>query len=176
MMMICKDLRRLASTTCLAGAVLLMLALAGCGSTTTTSTTAGSAASPTTTTSGGSQTAKSATYNINLSHVTGSSGTANASGIVVLTVKPSTEELCWSISPVKSFTISTSTAMATIATIQPTPNGTPSTPGVPLGFSYRSSGCTHAPSTFLGRLQAHPQMFYLSIYNTQSGDAVRGQV
>ncbi len=76
----------------------------------------------------------------------------------------------------KDFTISSSPTLATIVTIQPTPNGTPSTPGIPLGFAYKSSGCVHAPSAFLGRFQAHPRRFYLSIHNTQSGDAVRGQI
>jgi hypothetical protein len=162
----------------LAGTFSLLLALAGCGSTNkaATTTAASSAAAPTAPTGGGAQAVKTATYNINLAHVTGSSGGANASGVVILSVKAPGDELCWSISPVKNFTISTSTTEATIVTIQRTPSGTPSTPGIPLGFAYKSAGCVHEPSTFLGRLQAQPQMFYLSIYNTQSGDAVRGQI
>jgi hypothetical protein len=163
---------------CLAGTLLLLLALAGCGSTNkaATATAASSVAAPTAATSGAAQAVKTATYKINLAHVTGSSGGANVSGNVILSVKAPSDELCWSISPVKNFTISTSTTEATIVTIQRTPSGTPSTPGIPLGFAYKSAGCVHEPSIFLGRLQAQPQMFYLSIYDTQSGDAVRGQI
>jgi hypothetical protein len=153
----------------------LLLALVGCGSSSkTTSTTAASPVAATPTTAGGS--VKPATYNINLAHVAGSSGAADAAGVVVLSVKSSSGELCWSISPVKSFPVSTSTTTPTIVTIQPTANGTPSTPGIPLGPAYKSSACIHAPSVFLGRLEAHPQTFYLSIYNTATGDAVRGQI
>lgn len=173
-----KTLRGLGGVPFLAGTVSLLLALAACGSTskapTTTSPT--SASAPTTTTSGAPQAIRSATYNVNLSHVSGSSGVANASGLLILSVKAPGGELCWSISPVKNFTISSSKTQATIVTIQRTPSGTPSTPGIPLGLAYKSAGCTHAPSTLLGRLEAQPQMFFLSIYNTQSGDAVRGQI
>lgn len=153
----------------------LSLAAAGCGSSSkTASTTTASpvAATPATT----SASVKTATYNIKLAHVAGSSGAADAAGVVVLSIKSASGELCWNISPVKSFAVSTGTTTPTIVTIQPTPNGTPSMPGIPLGTAYKASACTHAPSALLGRLQAHPQMFYLSIYNTGSGDAVRGQV
>ena len=164
---------------CLAGTLLPLLALAGCGSTNkaaTTETAASSAAARQRRQVGQRRRSRPPTYNIYLAHVTGSSGAANASGVAILSVKASSDELCWSISPVKNFTISTSTTQATIATIQRTPSGTPSTPGIPLDFAYKSAGCVHEPSIFLGRLQAQPQMFYLSIYNTQSGDAVRGQI
>jgi len=151
----------------------LLLATAGCGSSSKSATTT---ASPATTTPATSASVKAATYNVSLAHVAGSSGAANAAGVVLLSVKSPGGELCWSISPVKSFTVSSSTTTPTIVTIQPTPDGTPSTPGVPLGAAYKSSACIHVPSVFLGRLEAHPQMFYLSIYNTGTGDAVRGQV
>ncbi len=78
--------------------------------------------------------------------------------------------------PIKSFTVTTGTAKPTIVTIQSTPSGTPSTPGIPLGTACKASGCAHVPPAFLERFEAHPQTFYLSIYNTESGDAVRGQV
>lgn len=151
----------------------LLLALVGCGSSSkTTSTTTPVAATPTTT----AGSVKPATYNVKLAHVTGSSGAADAAGVVVLSVKSPSGELCWSISPVKSFPVSTGTTTPTIVTIQPTAHGTPSTPGIPLGTAYKSSACIHAPSVALGRLEAHPQTFYLSIYNTGTGDAVRGQI
>ena len=153
----------------------LLLALVGCGSSskiTSTTTTSPVAATPTTT----AGSVKPASYNIKLAHVTGSSGAADAAGVVVLSVKSPSGELCWSISPVKSFPVSTGTTTPTIVTIQPTAQGTPSTPGIPLGTAYKSSACMHAPSVVLGRLEAHPQTFYLSIYNTGTGDAVRGQI
>jgi hypothetical protein len=159
---------------CAAVGALLLLALAGCGSSSKTATSSG-AATPATTTTGGSS-AKAAAYNVRLAHVAGASGSASASGVAVLSVKPSGGGLCWSVSPVKTFTVSHSTTTPTIITIQPTPAGTPSTPGVPLGTAYQSSGCTQVPAAFLGRLQANPGMFYLSIYNTGTGDAVRGQI
>lgn len=151
----------------------LLLALAGCGgsssSATTTATTASSSA-------GSGSAVKAATYNINLTHVAGSSGASTASGVAVLNVRSAGNRLCWSISPIKTFTISTSTTTPTIVTIQPTPSGTPSTPGIPLGKGYAASGCAPVPAALLGRLQANPKAFYLSVYNTGTGDAVRGQV
>jgi hypothetical protein len=158
---------------CAAVGALLLLALAGCGSSSKMPTaTSPAAATPAT----GVASAKTTAYNIKLSHVAGASGAANASGVVVLSVKPSGGGLCWSVSPVKTFTISHSTTTPTIITIQPTPGGTPSTPGVPLGTAYQSSGCTPVPAAFLARLAANPRTFYLSIYNTGTGDAVRGQI
>ena len=177
-MRIVRALRGVVFVPCTIGVISLLLAFAGCGSAskTASTTSTNSSAASTTTTSGSSQSIKSASYNISLSHVAGSSGVANASGVVILSVRTPSDELCWNISPVKNFTISTSKTQATIVTIQPTPSGTPSTPGVPLGFAYKASGCVHVPSAFLERLEAHPQTYYLSIYNTQSGDAVRAQV
>jgi hypothetical protein len=151
---------------------LLLLALAGCGSSSKTTSTSSGAATP----SAGGASAKTIAYNIRLTHVAGASGAANASGVVVLSIKPAGGRLCWSVSPVRTFTISHSTTAPTIITIQPTPAGTPSTPGVPLGMAYESSGCIQVPPAFLGRLETNPKMFYLSIYNTGTGDAVRGQV
>jgi hypothetical protein len=99
-----KSLPGVVRVPCLAGTLLLLLALAGCGSTNkaATTTAASSAAAPTAATRGTAQAVKTATYNINLAHVTGSSGGANASGIVILSVKAPSDELCWSISPVKN--------------------------------------------------------------------------
>ena len=57
----------------------LLLALVGCGSSSkTTSTTTPVAATPTTT----AGSVKPVTYNIKLAHVTGSSGAADAAGVV----------------------------------------------------------------------------------------------
>jgi len=158
---------------CAAVSALLLLALAGCGSSSKTATATGSGAA---TPAAGGASAKTTAYNISLTHVAGASGASSASGVVVLSVKPAGGRLCWSISPVKTFTISNSATTPTIVTIQPTAAGTPSTPGVPLGMTYESSGCIQAPAAFLRRLEANPKMFYLSIYNTGTGDAVRGQV
>jgi len=155
----------------MAGA-LLLLVIAGCGSSSkSASSTATGSGAP-----AADSSVKTTTYDIRLTHVAGSAGAANASGVVVLTVKSGSDQLCWSVSPVESFTVSASRTTPTIATIQPTPAGTPSTPGVPLGGAYQSSACTRVPPVFLGRLEAKPKMFYLSIYNTGTGDAVRGQV
>ena len=164
-----KRLPRTVVVSTVACCMSLLLLLAGCGSTNkaATNSTSSTATTPTTATS----------YHISLTHVTGSSGGANAAGVAILTVRAPSHTLCWNIAPVKDFPVSTSKTQATIVTIQPTPSGTPSTPGIPLGMaSYSAAGCSHLPSAVLGRLSAHPQMFYLSIYNTQSGDAVRGQV
>jgi hypothetical protein len=166
-------MHRRSQGACAAVGALLLLAPAGCGSSSKTPTaTSPAAATPAT----GGASAKATAYNIKLAHVAGASGSANASGVVVLSVKPSGGGLCWSVSPVKTFTISHSTTTPTIITIQPTPAGTPSTPGVPLGATYVSSGCTQVPAAFLTRLEANPSMFYLSIYNTGTGDAVRGHI
>ncbi len=158
---------------CAAVGALLLLTLAGCGSSSKTATATGPAAGTPDT---GGVSAKAISYNIRLAHVAGASGSASASGVVVLIVKPSGGGLCWSVSPVKSFTISHSTTTPTIITIQPTSAGTPSTPGVPLGGAYQSSGCAKVPAAFLSRLESNPGMFYLSIYNTGTGDAARGRV
>jgi hypothetical protein len=162
---------------CAAVSALLLGGLAGCGSSSKSSsatvTTSSGAAAPTTT---GGASVKPTAYDIRLTHVAGASGAPSASGVVVLSVKSPGDRLCWSISPVKTFTVSTRTTTPTIVTIQPTPAGTPSTPGFPLGATYEPSACIQAPAAFLGRLEAKPKMFYLSIYNTGTGDAVRGQL
>ncbi len=157
---------------CAAAGALLLLAVAGCGSSSQPTATSPAAATPDT----GGVAAKTTAYNVKLAHVAGASGPASASGVVVLTVKPSGGGLCWSVSPIKTFTLSHSTTTPTIITIHPTASGTPSTPGVPLGATYASSGCAKVPAAFLTRLEANPGMFYLSIYNTGTGDAVRGHI
>jgi hypothetical protein len=161
---------------CVVVSALLLLALTGCGSSSKSSTATATSSGAGTPASAGGASVKTSTYNINLTHVAGASGAASASGIVVLSVKSPSRQLCWSVSPVKTFTVSTGTRTPTIITIQHTPAGTPSTPGVPLGSSYESSGCTQVPAALLSRLEANPKAFYLSIYNTGTGDAVRGQV
>jgi hypothetical protein len=145
----------------------LLLGLAGCGSSSKgTSSSSAASASP----------VKAATYTVNLTHVKGAGGAASASGVVVLSVKSPSNQVCWSISPIKAFAVSTSATTPTIVTIQPTSAGTPSTPGFPLGTVYRSSACIGAPAAFLGRLEADPPTYFLSVYNTGTGDAVRGQL
>lgn len=145
----------------------LLLAPAGCGS---SSKGTGSASAA------GVLPVKAATYTVNLTHVKGASGAASASGVVILSVKSRGDQLCWSISPIKAFAVSTSATTPTIATIQPTSAGTPSTPGLPLRTVYESSSCIGAPAVFLGRLEASPKTYFLSVYNTGTGDAVRGQL
>ncbi len=154
----------------------LLLALAGCGGSSNSATTTATSSTAATAAGGSDSTVKAANYNINLTHVAGSSGASSASGVAVLNVRSAGHQLCWSISPIRTFTTSTSTTTPTIVTIQPTPSGTPSTPGIPLGRGYAASGCAPVPPAFLGRLQANPKTFYLSVYNTGTGDAVRGQV
>jgi len=153
---------------------LLLLVMVGCGSSSkSASSTATGSGAPA---AAAGSSVKTTAYDIRLTHVAGAAGAANASGVLVLTVKSGSDQLCWSVSPVKGFSVSASKTTTTIATIQPTPAGTPSTPGVPLGTAYQSSACTQVPPVFLGRLEANPKMFYLSIYNTGTGDAVRGQI
>ncbi len=156
----------------------VFFALAGCGSTNNAATTTAS-----TTANGASSPVKAATYNVKLTHIAGASGASDAAGVAVLTIKSPGDELCWSISPVKGFTVSSGTGPPTFATIQPTSAGTPRIPGVPLGSprgpkgpAYTPSGCAHKPVVFLKALEAHPQTYYLSIFNTKSGEAVHGQV
>lgn len=159
---------------CVVVSMSMLLALAGCGSSGKTTTTESSVAATPTRTSASAVTA--ATYNINLTHVTGASGASNAAGVAVLSVKSPSDQLCWSISPIKAFTVSRGTTTPTIITIQSTPAGSPSTPGFPLGMGYEPSSCIAAPAVFLRRLEANPKMYFLSIYNTANGDAVRGQM
>ncbi len=104
-------------------------------------------------------------YNINLAHVTGSSGGANASGVVILSVKAPSDELCWSLSRKELHDLHQYDGGDDRH--HPAHLGNPSTPGNPLGFAYKSAGYVHEPSIFLGRLQAQPGMFYVSIYNSR---------
>jgi hypothetical protein len=145
----------------------LLLALAGCGSSSKGTSSSSAASAPP---------VKAATYTVNLTHVAGASGAASASGVVILSVKSPSNQVCWSISPIKGFAVSTSATTPTIVTLQPTSAGTPSTPGFPLGTVYKSSACIGAPAAFLARLQANPKAYFLSVYNTGTGDAVRGQL
>ena len=173
-----RALRAPLKTICQVAGLAVVLGLAGCGSSkpATTATTSPAAASiPSTTAT--SAVAKAGTYTVHLTHVNGSSGSAGASGTALLTVKPASGEVCWSVSPIQHFTVSSGTTHPTIVTIQPSATGTPSTPGIPLAFGgYTATGCRKVPAPVLARAEANPSMFYLSIYNTQSGEAVRGQV
>src|SRR5271170_6677116 len=99
----------------------LLLALAGCGGSSKSATTTATSSTAATSSASSGPAVKAATYNVNLTHVAGSSGASTASGVAVLNVRSTGDQLCWSISPIKTLTISTSTTTPTIVTIQPTP-------------------------------------------------------
>jgi hypothetical protein len=191
------------SRTAFVALVVVVLALAGCGSTKKTTSTAttssvtapatttpvGSATysvttkptppaatspvtAPTTRTSGAPPPAKSASYSVSLAGTSGGlPGAPNGSGLAVISLNASSDQLCWKFSQLKNVTA------PTVAKIyKATPHG-PGTAGLPLGSAYSSSGCVTEPSIFLGAIGAHPQRFYVSIHDAQfPGGAVRGQL
>jgi hypothetical protein len=152
---------------------LLMLALGGCGGTKKAATSAVSSSSPGATTARATQPLKTLTYSLRLAGVP---GTASGSALASVSVHSASQELCWNFSRLGHQSISRSATRPSIAVIQRTPAGTTATPGVLLGLSYKPSGCMREPSGFLERLESHPPMYYLSVYNTQSGGVVRGQL
>jgi hypothetical protein len=155
-------MRSRATFACLAVAV---TALVGCGSTTnkaaTTAPTSTEATQPLTTVS----------YNVKL---VPADGTTRGSGHASITIDASSHELCWKFSQLKNVTITISQQRGSVAVIQPTPAGTPATPGTLLGIGYKSSGCLLEHLASLDGLESHPQQYYLSLYNTKTGQVVRG--
>ena len=154
-------------------AALAATVLGGCGSTKTTTTTAKTApAVPGATEIGTPPAVKSATYRAILAGGTGSpAGAPQGFGIAVISVKAPSGELCWEFSKLKH--VASPTAARIYRSLA---GGPPLTPGVPLGSSYKTSGCVHEPAVFLGLLGAHPQNFYVAIDNAQfPKGAVRGR-
>jgi hypothetical protein len=161
------------TTFVLLALLMVALALGGCGGTKKAASSAVSNSSVGGTTARAAQPLKTLTYSLRLAGV---HGTASGSALASVSVHSASRELCWKFSGPGHQYISRSAARPSIAIIQRTPAGTTATPGVLLGLSYKRSGCMREPPGFLERLESHPPMYYLSVYNTQSGGVVRGQL
>jgi CHRD domain len=163
------------SRTAFVSLAAVVLAVAGCGSTKKAATTAAtsSTAAPTTTTSVAPPPVKLLTYSVNLTGAGGATaGARNGSGLAIISLNPSSGELCWKFSQLSNVTAPTK------ARIYHNHPGTPNTrEGFPLGLTYEPSGCIVGPPSLLKPLQAHPQSFYLSVETAQfprGAGAVRG--
>jgi hypothetical protein len=154
-------------------AALAATMLGGCGSTKTATTTAKTApVVPGATEIGSPSPVKSVTYRAILAGSTGTpAGAPHGFGVAVITVKAPSSELCWEFSKLKHVTSPTAARI-----YRSLAGGPPVASGVPLGSSYKASGCVHEPAVFLGLLGDHPQNFYVAIDNAQfPKGAVRGR-
>jgi hypothetical protein len=150
------------------------VALTGCGGTNTPSTPS----TPSTQTHKGPPPVRSVTYSVPLSGKTVVSGThkappgaLNASGLAVISVNASSNELCWRFSQLKNV------GSPTVARIYLAAGPGSYLYGTPLGHPFKAAGCLPKNPIFLGFLGARPLEFYVSIHNAQfPGGVVRGQV
>ncbi len=144
-------------------------ALGGCGSTNSATTSSSPSTGATSTQS--TQPITTLSYSLKLA---APAGTPHGSGLASVRFDASKHQVCWKFSQLKHVTVTHSQLRGSIAVIQRTPAGTPATPGVVLGFGYKSSGCVSEPVGFLQRFESDPQLYYLSLYNTLTGGVVRG--
>ncbi len=152
-------------------AALAALALAGCGGATKTVTTA---TIPGVTAYKPPPPAKAATYTVTLAgtRLHGSPrGAPGGSGFAVLTIDPASGQLCWSFSRLTGITA------PRIARFYQGFVGATGMHGHPLGETYKPSGCTPLRPLVLSVIEAHPERFYVAIFNAEYPEgAVRGQL
>jgi len=153
-------------------ATLAALALVGCGGTTKTVTTT---RIPGATAYKPPPPATAATYTVTLASTDAAlhapKGAPGGSGIAVLTLDPASDQLCWTFSQLKNVT-----APRIARIYQGFVNAT-GMHGRPLGDAYKPSGCLSEPAILFRLLEAHPERFYVAIFNAKYPEgAVRGQL
>jgi hypothetical protein len=144
--------------------VLIALAFASCGSTKKAATTPATGSS-------GPQVppVKSVIYRVRLASTNEApAGAPKGSGLAVISIDASTDELCWAFSQLKNV----------LAPTEATINGHPrfGYTHTPL-FPYTANGCTQEPALLLYLFEHTPQRYYVNIQNRHHpGRAVRGRL
>jgi hypothetical protein len=98
-------------------------------------------------------------------------GSPNGTGLAVVSINASTNELCWTISQLKNITAPTEVRL-----FRNFP-GASGENGFYLGGpkKYKPSGCIHLLPVQLGLMTSKPQVFYVSIHDRRfPGGAIRG--
>jgi hypothetical protein len=116
-----------------------------------------------------------ATYSISLVGTKGPgrapAGEPNGSALAVISINPSTNELCWKFSQLKNVTAPTDARLYVY-----TPGG-PGTNGARLGSGFSASGCIPLPPITLELIERRPQLYIISIHTARfPGGAVRGAI
>jgi hypothetical protein len=158
------------SRTASVSLVVAVLVFAGCGKGATTAPTS-TPLLPGVKTQQPPPPVKTVTYTVNLSGASPGTpaGAPNGSGLAVIGLYPSRNELCWTFSQLKNVTA------PKVARIYQNFGGATGRHGRPLGGAYKSSGCLVEPSILFEVLEAHPERFYVAIFNAQFPEgAVRG--
>ena len=159
------------SRSALVSLAAVAVALAGCGKAsgvaTTTATTAETASIPGVTTYKPPPAPVATSYSVTLAGF--KRGSRNGSGLALIGINPTTNELCWTISQLKNVPKPTQARLFRF-----TPGGTGRN-GYKLGDTFKPSGCIHQPAVILGLIESKPEQFFVSIHTARfPGGAVRG--
>jgi uncharacterized membrane protein len=158
------------------------LGFGGCGGSSKKSTTTAAAPTPATTSTSTSApstvpsnttaTIKPRTYAVKMAGANEvPSGAPNASATAVISIKAS-KQLCW------KFTNLSNVTAPKMAHIHQAPAGKAGAIVIPLGTTYKASGCVPSVApTLLSQIESDPKGFYVNIHNAKyPGGVVRAQL
>lgn len=116
-----------------------------------------------------------ATYTINLASAPGPgrepAGEPNGSGLAVVKIEPSTNQLCWQFAQLKNVTAPTDARLYVY-----TAGGTGRV-GLRLGSTFKASGCFGWEPVWLESVERNPPAYIISIHNARfPAGAVRGRL
>lgn len=100
-------------------------------------------------------------------------GAPNASGLAIISLYPSTGELCWRFSELKNV------PKPTVARLYNYIQGGPGEGGLPLGHAYTPAGCEFRKAAYylFAEFEAHPERYWVDIHSARfPAGAVRGQL
>lgn len=158
------------------------LALAGCGGTHVVTVTA---STPTTTapahvepSANSNRPVRTTSYTVELSGAGGTTGEypaprgePNASGVALISINSSTNELCW------NFTRLTITPSTVPDVYRRTAGAGSWRYGIPLGGTYKPEGCVHIARPTLGLIEEDPGEWWVSLRDAKfPKGAIRAQV
>jgi CHRD domain len=153
--------------TALVSLAVVVFAFTACGSSKKKSTTPASSGA-----TSAKATVQPRTYRVKLAGANEvPKGAPNGSGTAVISIRASSNELCWKFTNLKNVTAPTA------AHVHKGSAGTPGPIVVPFDSKYKPSGCMPTAATTLSQIEAGPKGFYVNIHNLKyPGGAVRAQL
>jgi hypothetical protein len=101
-------------------------------------------------------------------------GSPNGSALGLIDVNPDTNELCWTFTQLQNVPHPTAARIFRLGAFVSQQFVTSSV-GIPLGHTYKPSGCIHEHPRVLGLVTTTPQEFYVNIHDAEYPlGAVRG--
>ncbi len=98
-------------------------------------------------------------------------GSPRGKGVVTLHLNAAKSTVCWDFKGVSGFD------KATAAHIHRGRAGVAGPVVVPFGAAYKSKGCTKAPKATIGKIEEHPNAYYVNVHSAKyPGGAIRGQL